>query len=65
MGNGEIVEKKSRFLAAVLPVKSEEEAIAQIEQYKKKYWDARHNCYAFSVGIDQPVLRFSDDGEPS
>lgn len=64
-GSGEIVEKKSRFIATVLPVSTEEEAISYIEQYKKKYWDARHNCYAFSVGIKQPVLRFSDDGEPS
>lgn len=64
-GEGEIVEKKSRFIAHVLPVSSEEEALSYIEQYKKQYWDARHNCYAFSVGYDQPVLRFSDDGEPS
>lgn len=64
-GEGEIVEKKSRFIAHVLPVSSEEEAFSYIEQYKKQYWDARHNCYAFSVGYPQPVLRFSDDGEPS
>lgn len=64
-GEGEIVEKKSRFIAAVLPIESEEEAVQYIEQYKKKYWDARHNCYAYSVGLEQPVLRFSDDGEPS
>lgn len=64
-GEGEIVEKKSRFIAHVLPVSSEEEAFSYIEQYKKQYWDARHNCYAFRVGYDQPVLRFSDDGEPS
>lgn len=64
-GEGEIVEKKSRFIAAVLPIESEEEAVQYIEQYKKKYWDARHNCYAYSVGLEQPILRFSDDGEPS
>lgn len=64
-GEGEIVEKKSRFIAHVLPVSSEEEAASYIEQYKKQYWDARHNCYAYSVGYEQPVLRFSDDGEPS
>lgn len=64
-GEGEIIEKKSRFIAHVLPVSSEEEAFSYIEQYKKQYWDARHNCYAFRVGYDQPVLRFSDDGEPS
>lgn len=45
-GEGEIVEKKSRFIATVRPVKTEEEAAAFIEEMRKKYWDARHNCYA-------------------
>lgn len=63
-GEGEIVEKKSRFIATVQKVDTEEAAIAFIEEMKKKYWDARHNCYAFSIGIEQPLLRFSDDGEP-
>jgi uncharacterized YigZ family protein len=49
----------------VLPVATEAQATALIEQYKKKYWDARHNCYAYSIGYEQPLLRFSDDGEPS
>ena len=49
-GEGEIVEKKSRFIATVRPVKTEEEALAFIEEMKKKYWDARHNCYVYSVG---------------
>ena len=44
-GEGEITEKKSRFIATVRPVKSEEEAAEFIEAVKKKYWDARHNCY--------------------
>ena len=44
-GEGEIVEKKSRFIATVRPVQTEEEALAFIEEMKKKYWDARHNCY--------------------
>lgn len=64
-GQGEIIEKKSRFIANVSKATSEEEAIAFIEQMKKKYWDARHNCSAFSVGVEQPVYRCSDDGEPS
>ena len=46
-GEGEIVEKKSRFIATVRPVASEEEAVAFIAEMKKKYWDARHNCSAF------------------
>ena len=48
-GEGEIVEKKSRFIATVRPVQTEEEALAFIEEMKKKYWDARHNCYVYSV----------------
>lgn len=63
-GQGEITEKKSRFIANVSRATSEEEAAAFIEQMKKKYWDARHNCSAFSVGVEQPVYRCSDDGEP-
>ena len=45
-GTGELVEKKSRFIAQIRPVKSEEEALAFVEETRKKYWDARHNCYA-------------------
>lgn len=63
-GCGEIVEKKSRFIGYVRPVASEEEAELFIAEIKKKHYDARHNCYAYCVGIEQPVLRFSDDGEP-
>ena len=44
-GEGELVEKKSRFIATVAPVKSEEEAQSFIEHIRKQYWDARHNCY--------------------
>lgn len=63
-GEGEIVEKKSRFIGQIRSVTSEEEAYAFIEEIKKKHYDARHNCFAFSVGVEQPLLRFSDDGEP-
>lgn len=63
-GQGEIVEKKSRFIATVRPVSTEEEAIAFIDEMKKKYWDARHNCSAYSVGVTHPIQRCSDDGEP-
>lgn len=61
---GELVEKKSRFISCVEPVESEEEAYDLIEQVKKKHYNARHNCFAFSVGEAMPLLRFSDDGEP-
>lgn len=64
-GEGEIEEKKSRFLGKVKPVSTEEEAIAFIESIKKQYWDARHNCYAFIIGEHSESMRCSDDGEPS
>ncbi len=64
-GEGEIIEKKSRFIATVRPVESEEEALAFLEEMKKKYWDARHNCYVYSVGMNREFTRCSDDGEPS
>lgn len=61
---GEIEEKKSRFICALRPVHSEQEAAAFIEEVKKKYWDARHNCSAFVIGSRQELTRCSDDGEP-
>ena len=64
-GEGEIIEKKSRFIATVKPVESEEEAVAFINEMKKKYWDARHNCSAFVIGEHQELTRCSDDGEPA
>ena len=64
-GEGEIVEKKSRFIATVCPVNSEEDAVEFIEKIKKKYWDARHNCHAFVIGERNEISRCSDDGEPS
>ena len=64
-GQGEIVEKKSRFIATVKPVETEEEAVAFINEMKKKYWDARHNCCAFVIGSRQELTRCSDDGEPA
>lgn len=62
---GEIVEKKSRFIATVRSVESEEEALSFIEEMRKKYWDARHNCYAWVLGKDSGNVKASDDGEPS
>ncbi|MBO5283635.1 MAG: YigZ family protein [Lachnospiraceae bacterium] len=64
-GQGEIVEKKSRFIATVRRVETEQEAAAFIEEMKKKYWDARHNCSAFVIGSRGELTRCSDDGEPS
>lgn len=64
-GEGEIVEKKSRFIATIRKCETEEEATAFIEEMKKKYWDARHNCSAFVLGSRGELTRCSDDGEPS
>ena len=63
-GEGEITEKKSRFIATVSPASSEEEALLFIESMRKKYWDARHNCFAYVIGKRGELKRFSDDGEP-
>ena len=64
-GEGEIVEKKSRFIATIRKCETEEEAVAFIDEMKKKYWDARHNCSAFVIGSRGELTRCSDDGEPS
>ena len=64
-GQGEIIEKKSRFIATVKPVKSEEEAVSFINATKKKYWAARHNCSALVRGKREELTRCSDDGEPA
>ena len=64
-GIGEYEEKKSRFIATLEPVSSEEAATEFIASIKKKYWDARHNCSAFVIGSGGEKTRCSDDGEPS
>ena len=64
-GEGEIIEKKSRFIATVRLVESEEEALLFIEEMRKKYWNATHNCFAYVIGERRETVRASDDGEPS
>lgn len=64
-GEGEIVEKKSRFIATVRIVHTEAEATQFIDEMKKKYWNATHNCSAFVIGEKAEMTRCSDDGEPS
>lgn len=62
----EIVEKKSKFIANIFYVENIEEAEAKLKEVKKKYYDARHNCFAYSIFTKEGVVnRFSDDGEPS
>ncbi len=63
-GEGEIVEKKSRFIAVIRHVDSEEEALEMIESLRKQYWDARHHCFAYIIGTKAECVRFGDDGEP-
>ena len=54
-GTAETEVKKSRFIANLKPVESEEEATAFIAEMKKKYWDARHNCQAFTIGMNHEL----------
>ena len=63
-GEGEIVEKKSRFIAVIRHVDSVEEALEMLESLRKQYWDARHHCYAYIIGKKSECMRFGDDGEP-
>ena len=65
MGEGFYSEKRSKFLAFAHHVTTENEAKELIQAYKKKYYDARHCCYAYMLGVDRSVFRANDDGEPS
>ena len=64
-GSGEIEEKKSRFIAHVKEISTEQEALDFLAAIRKKYWDARHHCWAYVTGDDPAVERMSDDGEPA
>ena len=61
-GEDEFIEKKSRFIGRIWLVETEEEALARIQEMKKKHYDATHNCWAYI--IRDGAVRFSDDGEP-
>ena len=61
--SAEIIEKRSRFIATVKPVSTEEEALAFLNELRQKYWDATHNVYAYIIE-DNQLARYSDDGEP-
>ncbi|MDD6690247.1 MAG: YigZ family protein [Lachnospiraceae bacterium] len=63
-GEGSYEEKKSRFLGVAIPTKTEEEVQAALQEEKKKYYDAKHHCYACILGEKGELRRFSDDGEP-
>lgn len=61
----EFVVNKSRFIGDGMPCGTEEEALAFIRQIREKYRDATHHCYAYILGANMGVMRYSDDGEPS
>lgn len=62
---GLYTEKRSKFIAHALPVTTTEEALALIEEMRKRYYDARHVCWAYRIGKHQIEERANDDGEPS
>ena len=62
---GYLTEKKSKFLSFIYSVDSVDEAMELIEEYRKKYYNARHVCWAYMIGPDREEFRFNDDGEPS
>ena len=65
-GYDEIIEKKSKFIGTIIPINSVEDAENEIKEIKKKYYDARHNCFAYRVIDNESIVeRSSDDGEPS
>ncbi len=65
VGEGFYSEKRSKFLAFVHHVDSVDEAMTIVKEYRKKYYDARHCCYAYVLGSDRADFRANDDGEPS
>ena len=63
-GRGEIVIQKSRFIGEAWPCETEEEALLHLKQAREATRDARHHCYAYVLGQNEGILRYSDDGEP-
>ena len=62
---GIYTEKRSKFIAIALPVRTLDEIKVHIETYQKKYYDARHVCYAYMLGAERKDFRANDNGEPS
>ena len=65
LSEGYYTEKRSRFLSFALPVRTPDEVKTLIDAYRKKYYDARHVCWAYMLGPDRITFRANDDGEPS
>lgn len=64
-GRDDIIINKSKFIGTAVPVENEEQAQEFIESMKKEFKDATHNCYAYVIGKNKNIQRYSDDGEPS
>ena len=62
---GIYTEKRSKFIAIALPVRTVDEVKSHLEVYQKKYYDARHVCYAYMLGPERKDFRANDNGEPS
>lgn len=65
ISEGIYTEKRSKFIAAAIPVRTVEEVKEHLETYQKKYYDARHVCYAYMLGHERKNFRANDNGEPS
>ena len=65
LSEGIYTEKRSKFIAIAIPVRTLEEVKSHLETYQKKYYDARHVCYAYMLGHERPNFRANDNGEPS
>lgn len=65
ISEGYITEQRSKFISFAIPVKTPEEVKEHIDVYRKKYYDARHVCWAYMLGADRMIYRVNDDGEPS
>jgi uncharacterized YigZ family protein len=61
----EFIEKKSKFIASAFPIETSSEALQKIDKVRKQYSDANHNCFAYVLGLEKNIYKFSDDGEPA
>ena len=65
LSEGYYTEKRSRFISYAIPVRTVEEVKAEVEKYRRQYYDARHVCWAYMLGAERQTFRANDDGEPS
>lgn len=65
ISKGLLTEKKSKFISFAIPVQTVDDVKAEVEKYRKEYYDARHVCWAYMLGPERKDFRANDDGEPS